>query len=70
MYLKFEEVFLSRGNNKGKSLVLISIKRTSVFFLYICTDTFSNDKAHWWRRERGGEREGDTMSERGRGREG
>jgi hypothetical protein len=70
MYLKFVEVFLCGGSNRGLSLVLMSIKHIEAFCLYIHTNAFTNDKANQWGRERGGEREGDTMSERGRGREG
>jgi hypothetical protein len=66
LYLKFVEVFLCGGNNKGQSSVLISIKCTGAFCLYICIDVSLNDKVHGGGGE-GREREGDTMSERGRG---
>jgi hypothetical protein len=48
------EFFLYEGNNGGHSLVLISIKHTEAFCLYICIDASLNDKAHQWGRERGG----------------
>jgi hypothetical protein len=65
--LDFVEVFLYEGNNKGQSSMLISIKHTSTCFLYIHTSTYLNGKSHWLGGERGREREGDVVSERGSG---
>jgi hypothetical protein len=48
------EFLLYEGNNGGHSLVLISIKHTKAFCLYICIDASLNDKAHQWGREGGG----------------
>jgi hypothetical protein len=60
------EVLLCGGHNEGQPSVLISIKCTGAFCLYIHTGTFSNDKAHQWGRERG-ERGKGIQCERGRG---